>query len=396
MIHRKIFLVLIFLVSCVTMYSLFLLIDSRPAYKAINVPKVFHDVNNQETPLILFWTLYFSHDFLQWSKLNGDLVCPNVSCRLTTDRTGFNSSHAVIFHLRDLNPSDLPNIKWKNQKFILFNQESPEYTRNVRVAFDLFQDNVDWTMSYRKGSDIHVPYGRIVAKTKNDLKFHKADLIWKKKSRSIAWMASHCGVSSNRDSLAALISRYIPVDIYGDCGSYSCPRLTGTSVSSDGCYEMIENNYKFYLSFENSLCQDYITEKVFKILQYNIIPIVYGGGNYQSILPYNSYIDVQNFTSAKDLTDYLNLVALDYNLYNSYFEWKKNFSVTDLSLQFGFDYSMCQVCQKVHNYLKHGDDDNHGYMMDTVGKRDLIGWWYMESNCSSNPRTFFRRKSNSN
>ena len=38
------------------------------------------------------------------------------------------------------------------------------------------------------------------------------------------------------------------------------------------CYQMLNNSYKFYLALENSVCQDYVTEKFFKILQYNVIP----------------------------------------------------------------------------------------------------------------------------
>ena len=35
---------------------------------------------------------------------------------------------------------------------------------------------------------------------------------------------------------------------------------------------MLNNTYKFYLALENSVCQDYVTEKFFNILQYNVIP----------------------------------------------------------------------------------------------------------------------------
>ena len=40
----------------------------------------------------------------------------------------------------------------------------------------------------------------------------------------------------------------------------------------DACYQMLNNTYKFYLALENSVCQDYVTEKFFNILKYNVIP----------------------------------------------------------------------------------------------------------------------------
>ena len=47
------------------------------------------------------------------------------------------------------------------------------------------------------------------------------------------------------------------------------------------CYRMAERKYKFYLSFEDALCRDYATEKLFSVLGgLNLIPVVLGGANY--------------------------------------------------------------------------------------------------------------------
>ena len=42
-------------------------------------------------------------------------------------------------------------------------------------------------------------------------------------------------------------------------------------------YKEMLKDYKFYLAFENSLCQDYITEKFFQAANAGVVPIVYGG-----------------------------------------------------------------------------------------------------------------------
>ena len=54
---------------------------------------------------------------------------------------------------------------------------------------------------------------------------------------------------------------------------------------------------QFYLSFENSLCSDYITEKFWKVLDYNVIPVVLNGANMTKFAPKNSYIDLKDFTN---------------------------------------------------------------------------------------------------
>jgi hypothetical protein len=53
--------------------------------------------------------------------------------------------------------------------------------------------------------------------------------------------------------------------------------------------------YKFYLSFENSVCEDYVTEKFWKVLDYSIIPVVLGGANYSKFAPTKSYINARDF-----------------------------------------------------------------------------------------------------
>jgi hypothetical protein len=60
--------------------------------------------------------------------------------------------------------------------------------------------------------------------------------------------------------------------------------------------------YKFYLSFENSVCDDYVTEKYFNILKYNVIPVTFSGVNFSAIgAPPHSSINVLDFGSPKKL-----------------------------------------------------------------------------------------------
>ena len=57
---------------------------------------------------------------------------------------------------------------------------------------------------------------------------------------------------------------YQQVDIYGGCGQLKCRR---DAQDKDSCYKTLARDYKFYLSFENSLCKDYVTEKFFNPLR---------------------------------------------------------------------------------------------------------------------------------
>ena len=109
---------------------------------------------------------------------------------------------------------------------------------------------------------------------------------------------------SCRENLVKDLSRYIQVDIYGGCGTLKCVK-----EKENTCNQMMNQTYKFYLSLENSVCQvfqallkyllnffvskDYVTEKYFKVLPFNVIPIVLNGANMSRIAPPHSYINVQ-------------------------------------------------------------------------------------------------------
>ena len=90
------------------------------------------------------------------------------------------------------------------------------------------------------------------------------------------------------------LRKYIKVDIYGGMGK-PCPKefrdrnknvttINNAHPNEGICKEIIYHEYKFYFAFENSICEDYITEKFFLTLLRPIIPVVLGAG------PYDYYV----------------------------------------------------------------------------------------------------------
>ena len=92
--------------------------------------------------------------------------------------------------------------------------------------------------------------------------------------KSVLWFVSHCTTYSKRESYVDELSKYIDVETFGSCGEKGCERGSECELEK-------LNEYKFYLSFENSMCTDYVTEKFFDRLAFDIVPIVMG--NYQSM-----------------------------------------------------------------------------------------------------------------
>ena len=73
----------------------------------------------------------------------------------------------------------------------------------------------------------------------------------------VVWFVSNCRESNTRQQQAHELQKYIAVDIYGKCGTMQCPRSRETE-----CFEKLNRDYKFFLTFENANCKDYVTEKL--------------------------------------------------------------------------------------------------------------------------------------
>lgn len=216
---------------------------------------------------------------------------------------------------------------------------------------------IDYVMSYRQDSEVYVPYGQLVKKPVAG----KVPIVsYATKQKKIAWFVSNCKTNNKRERVAAEIAQYFPLDVYGKCGNHSCPMS-----KFNECHRMVEQKYMFYLSFENSHCKDYVTEKLFKVLNYNVIPIVYGAADYATLMPKNSYIDVANFTTTKHLTDYLDQVANNEQMYKSYFDWKRDVDVISSRNE------AKALCEALHNTQLANYEQN----------KDLTKWWFDDANC---------------
>ena len=116
----------------------------------------------------------------------------------------------------------------------------------------------------------------------------------------MVWFVSHCKDYDGRLKYVRLLQKFIGVDIYGECGPLRCGERRSMeygnyNVKEDPCFRMVNKKYKFYLSFENAICKDYVTEKMFNALKLNTIPVVFGGADYSKILPPNSFINALNY-----------------------------------------------------------------------------------------------------
>ena len=215
--------------------------------------------------LILAYTNFFI--FEKWIKEDADECslgqrkqCVLDKFEVTYDIERFMESDLVLFHARNMPMLFylyfLSRTRPSFQRWVYVSWESPDATPDPEPLNSLF--NLTWT--YRSDADLWCPYGSYERLSPRDAKNYvkktalTADFA-KGKSKLVAWLVSNCESSLMRTSVVNELRNYIEVDVFGNCSTEF-----GQDRSCSNAVECLKD-YKFYLSFENALCEDYITEK---------------------------------------------------------------------------------------------------------------------------------------
>ena len=122
-----------------------------------------------------------------------------------------------------------------------------------------------------------------------------------------------------RKKYADELAKYLPsMERYVTC-------ITGNRFPESRMGSFLQSK-KFYLAFENSLhCKGYITEKFYhSSLAHNTVPVVWGSRkeDYLQVAPPNSFIHAEDFSSPKELAEYLLYLDSNNTAYREYFRWR--------------------------------------------------------------------------
>ncbi len=134
-------------------------------------------------------------------------------------------------------------------------------------------------MSYKSDSEAsYCTYGCYLKRKKRISKFDFQENVKKefiKRQGTCIWFVSNCG-AQHRNKFAFKMGKYINVEVLGKC-SKTFKENNDNKTKMFFNEEICERNSecetkafaqkKYYLSFENQNCSDYITEKVFKFFK---------------------------------------------------------------------------------------------------------------------------------
>ncbi|KAG8593783.1 hypothetical protein GDO81_000945 [Engystomops pustulosus] len=316
---------------------------------------------------------------LWWSPLTGENgrlgQCGEETCFFTINRTYYQSpmTKAILFYGTDFNIDSLPLPRKPYHEWALFHEESPK--NNYKLFHPPTITLFNHTATFSRHS--HLP---LTSQYLEDLQtllsleyfvpIQKKNVL-RKKLAPIVYVQSDCDPPSDRDTYIQELMKYIRVDSYGEClHNRDLPtQINNPSFMDDIQFYHILAQYKFILAFENAVCEDYITEKLWRPLKLGTVPIYYGATNIKDWLPSNkSIIIVESFSHPRELAEFIKQLDRNDSFYMEYLEWKvqgqinnknlihaikdRTWGVQDVTQDNYIDAFECMVCRRVWDNIR--------------------------------------------
>ena len=261
--------------------------------------------------------------------------CTNV-CHMTTISSKADLVAFVFFEL-----PDRPPMKYPEQMWLLWSHERQNFRGGASMILPRYNGLFNYTYSFKRNAPHHYRfsfYDRVKLPEKQTLG-NQADILRKSQKGvikpSALWLVSNCyTVTSGRTKYAQELSKYINITVVSRRIEQCQKKMPKLKIQREnGAIQLAQ--FTFYLAFENGLCTDYITEKLWKVFAEStpVIPVVLGGsyGNgiqeYTDITPPNSFIHVANFSSPEALAKHLRYVASNDDAISYYTKWREEWTV---------------------------------------------------------------------
>ncbi|XP_045199426.2 alpha-(1,3)-fucosyltransferase fut-6-like [Mercenaria mercenaria] len=287
---------------------------------------------------IVVWTTFFD----SWDWVKGIQIetenCP-MQCEVTKEKSEVDSADAVLFHVSDMwkyrgfagtiynRVKPMPHTRTHEQVWVLLSWEP------ITKFYGKMEHTFNWTITYRRDSTIRSVYTAWVRNKTSDLKSSSTsdmtENIFQTKTKFIATAISNCFDRAKRYEIIRELEKYVKIDKFGRCYGERFPNLD------------FLGDYKFYIAIENTLCRDYITEKYWNTLNRKQIPVIATTKYNTELLPPGSFINVFDFDSIESLADELIKIENNETLYNSFFEWRKEYTRNSEGI-------MCKLCKELH------------------------------------------------
>ncbi|XP_063985954.1 alpha-(1,3)-fucosyltransferase 10 isoform X2 [Diachasmimorpha longicaudata] len=238
---------------------------------------------SKDEPVILWWTPFGSD--------GASRTCGQFRCHFTQNRSHRNHHNlkAILFYGSNLEVNDLPIPRAPGVQWGLLHEESPK--NNLMFVHEEALKLFNYSSTFSRFSDVPLTLVDLPGEEELlDKKFftptnEKNRLVKEENRAPLLYLQSNCDTLSDRDLYISELMKYIRVDAFGAC-------LNNRNLPDDLRKNYIEKlhsdklkkfvgKYKFTLAFENAVCDDYITEKLWRPLIVGSVPIYYGSPTFK-------------------------------------------------------------------------------------------------------------------
>ena len=262
---------------------------------------------------------------------------------------------AVLFHLPMFSgePQEIMQLMGAGSRKMYAVGLSMEPSGAYPSQFDSVS-SFDIEMSFRLTSDVPMVYFGFWRDILQPIVEHP----WEQREPAVLFMASHCSSVSGREKLVGMLQEHVRVDSISKCLNNrewpsDIPRSDKLSVLS---------RYMVYLAAENSVEQDYVSEKVYDGLIAGAVPIYLGAPNVGEFVPKGSVITISaNFTS-DDVARVAEIIQKIFTNKQDYMKWvafKQHPLEDELVKTFNFTHvgPKCRLCRRIYA-------DRNGFQWD--------------------------------
>ena len=213
-------------------------------------------------------------------------------------------------------------------------------------------DQYDIKVSYRRDSTIPVPF-----LCEGNLALRLAEMgqpdVPVGREKLVAGFVSNCKFKWRVSNFTELM-KYVYVDQWGKCLKNTPGQFWKTRhgpFEQEKLNFLNKNPYKFLLAYENTVEDDYITEKIYHGYLTRSIPIFYGDKAVFDLVPANTSLIYANNYTPKELAELIHRIASNDTLYSEYFKNWDLAKMRKLHEQYCSEYFICAICKKVWRTL---------------------------------------------
>ncbi|XP_049883094.1 alpha-(1,3)-fucosyltransferase B-like [Pectinophora gossypiella] len=289
------------------------------------------------------------------------------NCAVYSPNTAPDYPEAYLFYAMDIYKFPLP----RDPKTIwaLIHDETPKVRPMFfyEEALNLF----NFSSTFSRNSDVPIPLLWMrslyhIKSTKYFVKTSTKNKLLPQKIAPVVFLQSDCFTYTEREVYVKILMKYIDVDSYGSCLKNKELPMNYTTYG-DKLYEdellRFLARYKFVVTIENAVCNDYVTEKFWRAIELGVVPIYYGSPLIRDWLPNSkSAILLEDFPTPRLLSEHLHYLLDNDTAYEEHLEHKTLGRISNQRLideikarpyQNSFSsfirHFQCFICERLHD-----------------------------------------------